>query len=97
MSKKISNQEIIKYADAIGISIKDDELEFITTKIKKACESANELEYIDTFKDVEFPSHNYIDRLHNDEFVKYDKDKILSCSENKENDFIVIKNKNGKI
>ncbi len=93
MSKELSNQEIIKYADAIGISIKDDELDFITAKVKKAYESANKLEYIDTFKDVESSSFNYIDRLHNDEFVKYDKDKILSCSENKENDYIVIKNK----
>lgn len=91
MSKKLSNEEIIKYAKMIGISIKDDELDWVARKINNAYQSTNELDYIDTLEDVEPQNEKSMHKLREDQPSKYDKNEILSCSENIEGDYIVIK------
>ena len=91
MSKKLTNEEIIKYAKMIDISIKDDELNWIARKINNAYHSTNELDYIDTLEDIEPSIEESIHKLREDEPIKYNEDEILSCSENKEGDYIVIK------
>lgn len=97
MLKKLTKEEVIQYAKSINFCINDDEMDWILYKINAAIAGTNRLNYIDTLEDVEVEEENSFDKLRNDTYVKYDQKSILSCSENMENDYLVINNHNDKI
>ena len=89
--KELTKEEIIELAKEISIGIKEDELEWITRRFAGACKSVDCLEYIDTLDDISAPNNTSFHELREDVFKKYDDKEILSCSENKERDLIVVK------
>ena len=97
MLEKLTKEGIIQYAKPICLCINDNEIDWILRKINDAIVATNQLDYIDTLDDVEFNEENSFTKLRDDVYVKYDEKSILSCSENKENDYLVINNKNDKI
>lgn len=97
MLEKLTKEGIIQYAKSICLCINDNEIDWILRKINDAIVATNQLDYIDTLDDVEFNEENSFTKLRDDVYVKYDEKSILSCSENKENDYLVINNKNDKI
>ena len=97
MLKKLTKEEIIQYAKTICLCINDNEIDWILRRINDAIVATNQLDYIDTLDDVELNEENSFAKLRNDVYVKYDEKSILSCSENKENDYLVINNQNDKI
>ena len=88
---ELTKDEIIELAKEINIGIKDEELDWIVRKLNDACAKTNFLEYIDTFDDRINHSVNTLNKLREDIPNKYDDEQILSCSENKEGNLIVIK------
>ena len=97
MLEKLTKESVIEYAKSICLCINDNEIDWILRKINDAIVATNQLDYIDTLDDVEFNEENPFTKLRDDVYVKYDEKSILSCSENKENDYLVINNKNDKI
>ena len=97
MLKKLTKEEVFKYAKSINFSVNDDEMDWVLYKLNTAIAGTNQLDYIDTLEDVELEDENPFSKLRNDTYVKYDPKSILSCSENKENDYLVINNQNDKI
>ena len=89
--KELTKDEIIELAKEINIGIKDEEIDWLAKRLNNACANTNFLEYIDTFDD-KFDQHlNTLHKLREDTSNKYDDEQILSCSENKEGNLIVIK------
>lgn len=97
MLKKLTKEQVNQYAKSINFCINDDEMDWVLHKINSAISSTNLLDYIDTLEDVELEEENAFNKLRNDVYVEYDKKSILSCSENKENDYLVINNHHEKI
>ena len=89
--KELTKDEIIELAKEINIGIKEEELDWITRRLNSACNNTNFLEYIDNFDNKLDHSLDTFHKLREDTPNKYDDEQILSCSENKEGNFIVIK------
>ena len=89
--KELTKEEIIELAKEISIGVKDSELEWITRRFASACKNTNCLEYIDTLEDVFVSTNDSLHELREDTPNKYDDKQVLSNSENKEGNLIVIK------